>query len=192
VHDAVRLRALARARGATWLGASTPGCAIPGQVKLGFLPDVALRPGPVALLTKSGTLSYEVGYRLAGIGLGQSLWIGVGGDAVKGTRFAELLPVLAASAATEAVVLIGEVGGTEEEEFAAALSRAPLGRPVLALLAGREAKEGVAMGHAGALTYGDMGSLASKTASLAAAGVEVSGSMQALVDRCAGLLGRRG
>jgi succinyl-CoA synthetase alpha subunit len=192
VHDAVRLRALARARGATWLGASTPGCAIPGRVKLGFLPDVALRPGPVALLTKSGTLSYEVGYRLAGIGLGQSLWIGVGGDAVKGTRFAELLPVLVASAATEAVVLIGEVGGTEEEEFAAALSRAPLGRPVLALLAGREAKEGVAMGHAGALTYGDMGSLASKTASLAAAGVEVSGSMQALVDRCAGLLGRRG
>ncbi len=191
VHDAVRLRGLARAHGATWLGASTPGCAIPGQVKLGFLPDVALRPGPVALLTKSGTLSYEVGYRLAGMGLGQSLWIGVGGDAVKGTRFAELLPVLAASPATELVVLIGEVGGTEEEEFAAALSHAPPGRPVLALLAGREAKEGVAMGHAGALTYGGMGSLASKTMALEAAGVEVFGSIQTLVDRCADLLGRR-
>ncbi len=88
-------------------------------------------------------------------------------------------------------MLIGEVGGTEEEEFAAALSHAPSGRPVLALLAGREAKEGVAMGHAGALTYGGMGSLASKTVALEAAGAEVFGSIQALVDRCAGLLGRQ-
>jgi succinyl-CoA synthetase alpha subunit len=190
VHDALRLRRLTQERGVTWLGASTPGCAIPGQVKLGFLPDVALRPGPVALLSKSGTLSYEVGYRLAALGLGQSLWVGVGGDAVKGTRFAELLPLVAAHGPTEAVVLIGEVGGTEEEEFAAALAARPIGKPVLALLAGREAKEGVAMGHAGALTYGGAGTLASKSAALSAAGAEVFASTAALLARCAALFGR--
>ena len=190
VHDALHLRRLTQAKGVTWIGASTPGLAVPGRCKLGFLPDVALRPGPVALLTKSGTLSYEVGYRLSAIGLGESVWIGVGGDAVKGTRFAELLPMLAAHRATEAVVLVGEVGGTEEEEFAAALAARPLGKPVLALLAGREAKEGVAMGHAGALTYGAMGTLQSKTESLQAAGAEVFPTVQGLIDRCAALFGR--
>jgi succinyl-CoA synthetase alpha subunit len=190
VHDALHLRRLTRAKDVTWIGASTPGCAIPGQVKLGFLPDVALRPGPVALLTKSGTLSYEVGYRLAALGLGQSTWIGVGGDAVKGTRFAELLPLVAAHGPTEAVILIGEVGGTEEEEFAEALARMPIGKPVLALLAGREAKEGVAMGHAGALTYGGAGTLASKTMRLQQAGAEVFTSTSALLARCGALFGK--
>ncbi len=191
VHDAVRLRRLAKSRGATWLGASTPGAAIPGQVKLGFLPDVALRPGPFALLSKSGTLSYEVGYRLAASGLGESLWLGVGGDPVKGLRFAETLPLLAAHGGTEAVIIVGEVGGTEEEELAATLAAQPLGKPVLALLAGREAKQGVAMGHAGALTYGSMGSLASKTAALLGAGAEVFATIQALIDRCESLFRRR-
>lgn len=183
VHDALHLRRLCHARGVTWVGASTPGVAVPGQAKLGFLPDVALRPGHFAIISKSGTLSYEVGYRLAQLGLGQSLWVGVGGDAVKGTRFAELLPVLAAHAPTRAVILVGEVGGTEEEEFAAALAAAPLAKPVLAVLAGREAKEGVAMGHAGALTYGAAGTLASKTAALTGAGAEVFVSVAALLRR---------
>ena len=189
VHDALHLRRLTQAKGVTWIGASTPGIAVPGQAKLGFLPNVALRPGPVALLTKSGTLSYEVGYRLVQLGLGQSTWIGVGGDAVKGTRFAELLPMMAAHGPTEAVVLIGEVGGTEEEEFADALAAAPLGKPVLCLLAGREAKEGVAMGHAGALTYGGAGTLESKTSRLQAAGAEVFATTAALVERCRTLFG---
>ncbi len=191
VHDALHLRRLTQAAGVTWIGASTPGIALPGQAKLGFLPNVALAPGPVALLTKSGTLSYEVGYRLVQLGLGQSLWLGVGGDAVKGTRFAELLPLMAQHGPTEAVVLIGEVGGTEEEEFAAALAAKPLGKPVLCLLAGREAKEGVAMGHAGALTYGGAGTLESKTTALQAAGAEVFATTAALVARCAGLFGKR-
>ncbi len=192
VHDALHLRRLTRQHNVTWIGASTPGIALPGQAKLGFLPNVALAPGPVALLTKSGTLSYEVGFRLVQLGLGQSLWLGVGGDAVKGTRFAELLPLMAQHGPTEAVVLIGEVGGTEEEEFAAALAARPLGKPVLCLLAGREAKEGVAMGHAGALIYGGAGTLASKTAALTAAGAEVFATTTALVTRCAGLFGRLG
>lgn len=115
VHDALAVGRAVRAAGACWVGPSTPGLAVPGQMKLGFLPNVALRPGPIALMSKSGTLSYEIGYRLAQAGLGQSVWVGVGGDPVKGVRFADLLDPFLADARTEAIVLIGEVGGDEED-----------------------------------------------------------------------------
>src|SRR4051794_12924648 len=100
LHDAVKIGRAVRSAGAQWVGASTPGLAVPGECKLGFLPDVCLNPGPLAIMSKSGTLSYEVGYRLAREGLGQSLWIGVGGDPVKGLRFADLLPVFLNDART--------------------------------------------------------------------------------------------
>ncbi|MGB9118893.1 succinate--CoA ligase subunit alpha [Bradyrhizobium sp.] len=187
VHDALRLKAKARAEGAIWLGASTPGMALPGRAKLGFLPDVALRPGSWALLTKSGTLSYEVGYRMKTRDLGQSIWIGVGGDVVKGVRFADLVAPLARHEPTRGVIVIGEVGGTEEEQFAEAIRAAALAKPVLALLAGRESKEGVSMGHAGAMTDGTMGTLRSKINSLRAAGAEVFESIEALINRAAEL-----
>lgn len=183
VHDALRLKARARDRGAVWLGASTPGMALPGLVKLGFLPDVALRPGSWALLTKSGTLSYEVGYRMAAHGLGQSIWIGVGGDVVKGVRFADLVGPLARHEPTHGVIVIGEVGGTEEEQLAEVIRATGFSKPVLALLAGQESKEGVSMGHAGAMTDGTMGTLRSKAESLRAAGVEVFESIAALIGR---------
>jgi succinyl-CoA synthetase alpha subunit len=187
IHDALRLRAKARAEGAVWLGASTPGMAIPGRVKLGFLPDIALRPGSWAVLTKSGTLSYEVGYRMAAAGIGQSIWIGVGGDVVKGVRFADLVAPLATHAPSEGVILIGEVGGNEEEEFAERLRAAGFTKPVLALLAGRESKEGVSMGHAGAMTDGQSGTLQSKVSHLRQAGAEVFDSIDALVGRAVAL-----
>jgi len=183
-HDALRIGRMVRDAGAVWIGASTPGMAIPGEIKLGFLPDVTLRPGPFAIITKSGTLSYEVGYRLAREGLGQSVWIGVGGDAVKGVRFADLLPPLFAHQPTAAIILVGEVGGAEEEEFADALRQLGLRKPVYALIAGREAKEGVAMGHAGALVYGESGTLESKTRRLAEAGALVFDSIDGLVRAC--------
>lgn len=184
LHDALKIGRAVREAGATWIGGSTPGLAIPGEIKLGFLPDVCLRPGPIGIMTKSGTLSYECGYRLAQSGLGQSIWVGVGGDQVKGVRFADLLPVFFADDRTRAVLLVGEVGGTEEEECADALLRLGVRKPVYALIAGREAKEGVAMGHAGALVLGDAGSLASKTRRLTEAGALVFGSIEALVDAC--------
>jgi succinyl-CoA synthetase alpha subunit len=187
IHDALRLRAKARAAGAVWLGASTPGMAVPGRVKLGFLPDIALRPGSWAVLTKSGTLSYEVGYRMAAAGIGQSIWIGVGGDVVKGIRFADLVAPLATHAPSEGVILIGEVGGNEEEEFAERLRAAGFTKPVLALLAGRESKEGVSMGHAGAMTDGQSGTLQSKVSHLREAGAEVFDSIDALVGRAVAL-----
>ena len=154
LHDAMRIGRAVRHVGATWIGGSTPGMAIPGEIKLGFLPDVCLRPGPFAIMSKSGTLSYEVGYRLAHEGLGQSIWVGVGGDPVKGVRFADLLPVFFADRRTHAIILVGEVGGSEEEECADALARLGVRKPLYALIAGREAKEGVSMGHAGALVHG--------------------------------------
>jgi succinyl-CoA synthetase alpha subunit len=184
LHDAMKIGRAVCDAGATWIGASTPGLAIPGEIKLGFLPDVCLRPGPFAIMSKSGTLSYECGYRLALAGLGQSMWIGVGGDQVKGVRFADLLPVFFADPRTHAIILVGEVGGSEEEECADTLARLGVRKPLYALIAGREAKEGVSMGHAGALVLGGAGTLASKMQRLAAAGARVFGSIEAIVGAC--------
>jgi succinyl-CoA synthetase alpha subunit len=185
LHDAIAIGRAVRAAGATWIGGSTPGMAIPGEIKLGFLPDVCLRPGPLAIMSKSGTLSYEAGYRLAREGLGQSLWIGVGGDPVKGVRFADLLPTFFADARTAGIVLVGEVGGTEEEDCADAYAQLGAQKPLYALIAGREAKEGVSMGHAGALVFGDTGTVGSKTQRLRDAGARVFDTVDGLIASCA-------
>ncbi len=185
IHDAIRIGRAVRRAGATWVGASTPGLAIPGAVKLGFLPDVSLNPGTLGIMSKSGTLSYEVGYRMARQGLGQSIWVGVGGDPVKGVRFADLLPMFFEDRRTRAIVLVGEVGGTEEEECAEAYARLGARKPLYALIAGREAKEGVSMGHAGALVHGESGTLASKARRLADAGAKLFGSVDDLISACA-------
>lgn len=192
MHDAMRIGRLARRAGVVWIGASTPGLAIPGACKLGFLPDVCLAPGPLAIMTKSGTLSYEVGYRLVRNGIGQSMWVGVGGDPVKGLRFADLLPVFFDDPRTKGIILVGEVGGNEEEECAAAYRRLGARKPLLALIAGREAKEGVSMGHAGALVLGDAGTLDSKQRQLTAAGAQVFASVDALVTACVRRFGNAG
>jgi succinyl-CoA synthetase beta subunit len=189
LHDAMRIGRAVRRAEATWIGASSPGMAIPGEIKLGFLPDVCLRPGPFAIMSKSGTLSYEVGYRLVQSGLGQSIWVGVGGDPVKGIRFADLLPMFFADPRTHAIVLVGEVGGSEEEECADALLRLGVRKPLYALIAGREAKEGVSMGHAGALVLGEAGTLASKARRLTAAGARVFASIETMIEACVSDLG---
>jgi succinyl-CoA synthetase alpha subunit len=186
LHDAIAIGRAARAAGATWIGGSTPGMAIPGEIKLGFLPDVCLRPGPLAIMSKSGTLSYEVGYRLVREGLGESLWIGVGGDPVKGVRFADLLPVFFADKCTAGIVLVGEVGGTEEEDCAAAYASLGAQKPLYAVIAGREAKEGVSMGHAGALVFGETGTIGSKSERLRGAGARVFDTVDGLIAACAG------
>jgi succinyl-CoA synthetase alpha subunit len=184
LHDAIKIGRAVRRAGATWIGASSPGLAIPGECKLGFLPDVCLRPGPIGIMSKSGTLSYEVGYRLAREGLGQSIWVGVGGDPVKGVRFADMLPVFFNDPRTKGIVLVGEVGGTDEEECAEVYARLGAKKPLFALIAGREAKEGVSMGHAGALVHGESGTLESKTRRLTEAQASVFGSIESLITCC--------
>lgn len=181
VHDAMKARRLVQKAGALWIGGSTPGMAIAGEVKLGFLPDDSLRPGRLGLMSKSGTLSYEAGYRLARRGIGTSVWVGVGGDPVKGTRFADLVPFYSADEGTDGVLIIGEIGGSDEEDFAAALNDQKFSKPVFALIAGRSAPEGVTMGHAGALVHGAHGTFAAKRTALEAAGVTVFGSLNEMV-----------
>lgn len=187
-HDALAIVRKARDCGAVVIGPSTPGIAVPGQMKIGFLPDAALLPGRLGVMSKSGTLSYEICYRLARRNVGQSLWIGSGGDAVKGTRFADLVPLFNSHPETAGLLVIGEIGGTEEEELADALMRQRFAKPVFALLAGATAPEGVTMGHAGALIHGNRGTAASKTAALGAAGVRVHTTMRDIVEDVARLL----
>jgi succinyl-CoA synthetase alpha subunit len=182
VHDALKARRLTQDAGVLWIGGSTPGMAVAGVAKLGFLPDVSLKAGPLGLMSKSGTLSYESGYRLAQRGVGTSVWIGVGGDPVKGTRYSDLVPFYAQDAQTKALLIIGEIGGRDEEDFAEALKAQSFSKPVFALIAGRTAPEGVAMGHAGALTYGSHGGYAAKRAALEAAGVTVYDTLNAMVE----------
>lgn len=185
IHDAVRAKQAVKAAGIRWIGASTPGIAIPGKMKLGFLPDVSLSPGRLGVMAKSGTLSYEVNHRLVQRGLGQSLWVGVGGDPVKGTRFADMLTVYAADPETDALVIVGEIGGNEEEELAEGIIAQGFRKPVFALVAGQAAREGVTMGHAGALIHGKTGTVESKTAALRSAGTRVFTRIQDLVDAVA-------
>jgi succinyl-CoA synthetase alpha subunit len=182
VHDALKIVRLVREHKAVCVGPSTPGIAIPGRMKIGFLPDVTLSPGPLGVMSKSGTLSYEVCYRLSQQGVGQSLWVGVGGDAVKGVRFADLVPLFEANDQTSAVLVIGEIGGTEEEELADAIRHHEFSKPVYALLAGTSAPEGITMGHAGAMIYGAQGTADSKIAALESVGVHVFTTMLDLVD----------
>lgn len=189
VHDALKAWHLTREAGAVWVGASTPGMAVAGEAKLGFLPDDSLRPGPLGLMSKSGTLSYEAGYRLAQRGIGTSVWIGVGGDPVKGTRYADLVPFYASDPRTEALLIIGEIGGADEEEFAQALAARRFPKPVFALIAGRSAPVGVTMGHAGALVHGSHGTYAAKRAALEAAGVRVFASLTEMVEGISASLG---
>jgi succinyl-CoA synthetase alpha subunit len=190
-HDALRALRRVRAAGAVWIGPSTPGFALPGRLKLGFLPDVALAPGPLAVLSKSGTLAYELAHRLVRRGIGQSVWVGVGGDPVKGIRFADLVPALARHEPTRALLVVGEIGGTEEEELAEALAAEGFAKPVFAVIAGAHAPAGVTMGHAGALIDGDRGTLAAKTEALRRAGAEVFTQMQEAVGSMTGTLAGR-
>ena len=182
VRDAMIACARVREHGAVWIGPSTPGLAIPNKMKLGFIPDVSLSPGPLGVMSKSGTLSYETCFRLASRGIGQSAWIGVGGDAVKGTRFGELLPFFHNDANTRAVLVLGEIGGSEEEELAAEIARLNFTKPVFVLLAGSSAPEGVTMGHAGALVQGGRGTIKSKMSALRGVGASVFTSIESLVD----------
>ncbi|MCC7262107.1 MAG: succinate--CoA ligase subunit alpha [Candidatus Latescibacteria bacterium] len=169
VHSAMRLRARAQQAGARLIGPTTPGIIAPGRTKIGIMPARFYSPGPIGLISRSGTLSYELGAQLSAAGLGQSTVVGLGADPVVGTGMAELLQLFAADPQTEAVVLVGEVGGGQEE--AAARFAATMDKPVVAYIAGHSVPPGVRMGHAGAIVQGGTGSAAEKLRALEAAGV---------------------
>jgi len=172
VNDMLPVRKHLDIVGAQLIGPNTPGLISPGQCKLGVMAGYIHRPGPVGILSRSGTLTYEVVHQLTALGIGQSTCVGIGGDPIIGLSFVELLPMLEADPDTQGIVLIGEIGGSAEED-AAALIAQQVRKPVVAFVAGRTAPPGRRMGHAGAIISGGKGTAAAKIQALSEAGVSV-------------------
>ena len=172
------------------LGPNCPGLISPGLSKVGILPGHICKPGPVGVVSRSGTLTYEVVHQLTHAGLGQTTCLGVGGDPVIGTNFVDALAAFEADSHTEAIVLIGEIGGADEEE-AAHFIRRRVTKPVVAFVAGQTAPPGKRMGHAGAIVSGGTGTAAEKMAAFQAVGVPVARIPSEIPGLVAELLSRR-
>jgi succinyl-CoA synthetase alpha subunit len=174
VKDAIEVMARAKQHGATVIGPNTPGIITPGECKLGVMPAHVFKPGIVGVVSRSGTLTYEIAAEISAKGLGQSTCIGLGGDPVVGLSFVEVLRMFEADKRTEAVALIGEIGGNLEELAADFVSKAGYSKPVVAFVAGRTAPPGKRMGHAGAIITGGAGTAQSKIDAFRKAGIEVA------------------
>jgi succinyl-CoA synthetase alpha subunit len=174
--DMVPVVDLVRRSGALLIGPNCPGATSPGSAKVGIIPGSIHREGRVGVVSRSGTLTYEAVQAMSDAGLGQSTCVGIGGDPIIGTTFLDVLKLFADDPATEAIVLIGEIGGSAEEEAAAWAGEHLRGTPMAAFIAGRTAPEGKRMGHAGAIISGGRGTAASKVEALEDAGIRVAGS----------------
>ncbi len=181
IHDMIRARDFVARASARLIGPNGPGVVTPGQAKVGFIPNHISRPGPVGVVARSGTLTYEVIQGLSQQGLGQSTSVGIGGDPVLGMTFREVLPLFRDDPETRAVVLIGEIGGSDEEVAAEEVLGPHFGKPVVGFISGRTAPPGKRMGHAGAIISGNTGTAASKVMALEAAGVQVAETIEELV-----------
>jgi succinyl-CoA synthetase alpha subunit len=175
LHDNLEIVEEGEKQGALVIGPNTPGLiSPPEQTKLGFVPSQYFFPGPIGVASRSGTLTYEIVSRLTLNGIGQTTCIGVGGDPIVGTPFPKILQFFEEDPETKAVLLIGEIGGTREEEAAEMIRDRKITKPVFSYLVGRTAPEGKRVGHAGALIEGNRGTIKSKLASFREAGVPVA------------------
>jgi len=173
VLDMIQVRAYLDQRGTRLIGPNCPGLLTPGEAKVGIMPGHIGRPGTIGVVSRSGTLTYEVVYALTLRGLGQSTCVGIGGDPINGTSFVDVLRLFQEDPLTDQVVLIGEIGGTDEERAAEFIDQ-HMTKPVTAYIAGRTAPPGKRMGHAGAIIEGGTGLAADKIAALEAVGVRVA------------------
>jgi len=171
--DMIRVRAYLDQKEVRLVGPNCPGLLSPGEAKVGIMPGHIATPGPVGVVSRSGTLTYEVVYALTTRGIGQTTCVGIGGDPIVGTTFVDVLEMFENDPLTEQVVLIGEIGGSDEER-AAQFIAARMTKPVVAFVAGRTAPPGKRMGHAGAIIEGGTGTAAEKIAAFEAAGVAVA------------------
>lgn len=183
VHDTMWLRARCREAGAALIGPNSLGIASPGIGLVGFYPAAVLAPGPVGIVSKSGSLSLNAAEELTRIGIGQSTVVSVGGDTVKGHTLTEFILRFEEDPDTRLIVLLGEVGGSYEEELGDHLRHHPASKPILGLVVGRVSREGVPMGHAGALVNGRKGAWCGKVEALRMAGVEIAQNLADLARR---------
>jgi succinyl-CoA synthetase alpha subunit len=181
VQDMMRVRSYVDQKKVRLVGPNCPGVLTPGEAKVGIIPNNIAIPGDIGIVSRSGTLTYEVLYALKMRGMGASTCVGIGGDPVNGTNFIDVLAMFEADLHTSRVVLIGEIGGTDEEKAAAFIDR-EMSKPVTAFIAGQSAPPGKRMGHAGAIIEGGAGTASDKIQALEAAGVKVARNPEEIAD----------
>lgn len=172
VHQMLRVYHILKLRGTRLIGPNCPGLISPGKAKLGIMPEHVFMPGPVGVVSRSGTLTYEIASQLTRVGLGQSTVVGIGGDPILGSSFIDILELFERDPETELVVLVGEIGGRDEEEAAEFIAE-EMTKPVIAYIAGFSAPSGKRMGHAGAIITGGEGTAEAKAKALEAKGIPV-------------------
>jgi succinyl-CoA synthetase alpha subunit len=191
LYDMVRARAFVAEAGVKLLGPNCPGLVTAGQAKVGIIPNHINREGSVGIVSRSGTLTYEVIQGLSQAGVGQTTSVGIGGDPILGLSFSEVLQLFKNDPATRAVVMIGEIGGSDEEAAADKVISPGFGKPVIGFISGRTAPPGKRMGHAGAIISGNTGTAASKLKALTQAGAEVCDTIEEVVAAAAAAVGQR-
>ncbi len=182
VHDMLVVKKAAAERGVTIIGPNCPGILIPAKLKLGIIPVSMALPGSVAIVSRSGTLTYEVAAGLSAKGIGQAYIIGIGGDRVRGTSFIDCLKLFEEDPAVSSIVLIGEIGGSGEQQAAAFITQ-HITKPIYAYIAGHSAPLGVQLGHAGAILGSTDETAAAKTRALSQAGAHTSRNIAALIEK---------